>query len=183
MAARLRADGYRARTVTLKLRLPSFSTLTRSKTMPDPTDVGADLYHMAAELFAKLPAGRRRFRLIGVAATNLVPAGAEQVHYRIDCLTVCQADLPIDGAARHRVAKAADLLDRTRLQIIRIDQMVTGMVEKAQSTAGVVEQNVMTPVHEVSALIAGVRKGLEFLFARRRSAAVSESTQDEQMFI
>ncbi|PYV22042.1 MAG: hypothetical protein DMG24_17920 [Acidobacteria bacterium] len=78
---------------------------------------------------------------------------------------------------------AADLLDRTRLQIIRIDQMVTGMVEKAQSTAGVVEQNVMTPVHEVSALIAGVRKGLEFLFARRRSAAVSESTQDEQMFI
>jgi DNA polymerase-4 len=65
--------------VTLKLRLPSFSTLTRSKTLPDPTDVGADLYHVAAELFERLPAGRRRFRLIGVAATGLVPAGAEQI--------------------------------------------------------------------------------------------------------
>ena len=79
VAVRLRADGYRARTVTLKLRLPSFSTLTRSKTMPDPTDVGADLYHVAAELYANLPPGRRRFRLIGVAATGLVPAGAEQI--------------------------------------------------------------------------------------------------------
>jgi DNA polymerase IV len=79
VAVRLRADGYRARTVTLKLRLPSFSTLTRSKTLPDPTDVGADLYHVAAELYANLSAGRRRFRLIGVAATGLVPAGAEQI--------------------------------------------------------------------------------------------------------
>jgi DNA polymerase-4 len=79
VAVRLRADGYRARTVTLKLRLPSFSTLTRSKTMPDPTDVGADLYRVASELYANLPPGRRRFRLIGVAATGLVPAGAEQI--------------------------------------------------------------------------------------------------------
>jgi DNA polymerase-4 len=79
VAARLRADGYRARTVTLKLRLPSFSTLTRSKTLPDPTDLGSDLYHVAADLYERLPAGRRRFRLLGVAATGLVPAGAEQV--------------------------------------------------------------------------------------------------------
>ena len=79
VASRLRADGYRARTVTLKLRLPSFSTLSRSKTMPDPTDVGADLYRVAGELYTRLPPGRRRFRLIGVAATGLVPAGAEQI--------------------------------------------------------------------------------------------------------
>jgi DNA polymerase-4 len=58
VAARLRKDGYRARTVTLKLRLPSFSTLTRSKTMPDASDLGSDLYRVAAELYAKLPPGR-----------------------------------------------------------------------------------------------------------------------------
>jgi DNA polymerase-4 len=47
VAARLREDGYRARTVTLKARLASFTTLTRAKTLPDPTDVGAELYHVA----------------------------------------------------------------------------------------------------------------------------------------
>jgi DNA polymerase IV len=79
VAARLRADGYRARTVTLKLRLPSFSTLTRSRTLPRATDVGADVFHVARELFLRLPEGRRRFRLIGVGASGLVPAGAEQI--------------------------------------------------------------------------------------------------------
>jgi DNA polymerase-4 len=79
VAGRLRADGYRARTVTLKLRLPSFSTLTRSRTLPTPADTGADLFTVARELFLKMPEGRRRFRLIGVAATGLVPAGSEQL--------------------------------------------------------------------------------------------------------
>jgi DNA polymerase-4 len=79
VASRLRTDGYRARTVTLKLRLPSFSTLTRSRTLPAATDVGAEIFSVAWELFLHLPAGRRRFRLIGVAATGLVPAGAEQL--------------------------------------------------------------------------------------------------------
>jgi DNA polymerase-4 len=79
VASRLRADGYRARTVTLKLRLPSFSTLTRSKTLPTPTDVAADIFLVARELFHRLPEGRRRFRLIGVGASGLVAAGAEQV--------------------------------------------------------------------------------------------------------
>lgn len=79
VAARLRADGFRARTITLKLRLPSFSTLTRSRTLPSATDTGSDLYHVARELLLCLPPGRRRFRLIGVAATGLQPSGAQQV--------------------------------------------------------------------------------------------------------
>jgi DNA polymerase IV len=79
VAVRLRADGFRARTVTVKLRLPSFTTLTRSKTLPQATDVASDLYAVARELYAKLPEGRRRFRLIGVAATGLESAAAEQV--------------------------------------------------------------------------------------------------------
>jgi DNA polymerase IV len=79
VASRLRADGYRARTVTLKLRLPSFATLTRSQTLSAPTDLAADIYRVAGDLLLRLPGGRRRFRLIGVAATGLQPAGAEQV--------------------------------------------------------------------------------------------------------
>jgi DNA polymerase-4 len=76
---RLRAEGYRARTITLKLRLPSFTTLTRSKTIPDHTDVGTEVFAVARALFEALPPARRRFRLIGVAATGLVPTGPEQV--------------------------------------------------------------------------------------------------------
>lgn len=79
VGARLREDGYRTRTVTLKVRLANFTTLTRSRTIDPSTDVGADLYHVAAELFRGLPGARRRVRLLGVAATGLVPAGEEQL--------------------------------------------------------------------------------------------------------
>ena len=79
VAARLRGEGYRARTVTIKVRLASFTTLTRSRTLPDPTDVGHELHRIASDLFTGLPGARRRIRLLGVAATGLVPSGAEQL--------------------------------------------------------------------------------------------------------
>ena len=79
VGARLRKEGFRARTVILKVRLASFTTLTRSRTLPDATDTGSDLYRVAGELYTGLPPGRRRIRLLGVAASGLVPAGAEQL--------------------------------------------------------------------------------------------------------
>jgi DNA polymerase-4 len=79
VAARLRTEGYRARTATLKVRLASFATLHRSRTVPDPTDVGADLYRVVADLYRAIPGTRRRIRLLGVAASGLAPAGADQL--------------------------------------------------------------------------------------------------------
>ncbi len=83
VAARLRREGFRARTVTLKVRLASFTTLTRSRTLPDPTDAGAEIYRTVGDLVGAAPGGRRsgafRIRLLGVAASGLQPAGAEQL--------------------------------------------------------------------------------------------------------
>ena len=79
VASRLRRDGFRARTVTLKVRLASFTTLTRSRTLADATDSGHDLYRTSGDLYRALPGGRRRVRLLGVAASGLVSAGAEQL--------------------------------------------------------------------------------------------------------
>jgi DNA polymerase-4 len=65
--------------VTLKVRLATFTTLTRSRTLPDATDVGADLYHVVGALYRALPGGGRRVRLLGVQASGLQAAGAEQL--------------------------------------------------------------------------------------------------------
>ena len=78
---------------------------------------------------------------------------------------------------------AAELLEKSRAQIIRVDQMVSELVEKVETTADAVQRGVLGPVHEISAVVKGVRAGLEFLFSRRRVTNVSEATQDEQLFI
>ena len=79
VASRLREDGYRARTLVLKARLANFQTITRSRTLSDATDIGADVYGTVAELYRALPGQRRRIRLLGVQATGLVEAGVEQL--------------------------------------------------------------------------------------------------------
>ncbi len=78
---------------------------------------------------------------------------------------------------------AAELLDKSREQIVRVDRMVSELVEKVETTADSVQKGVLGPIQEVSAVVKGVRSGLEFLFSRRRVTNVSEATQDEQLFI
>jgi methyl-accepting chemotaxis protein len=78
---------------------------------------------------------------------------------------------------------AAELLEKSRSQIVRVDRMVSELVEKVENTADTVQKGVLGPIQEVSAVVKGVRSGLEFLFSRRRVTNVSEATQDEQLFI
>jgi len=70
----LRAGGSVARTVVVKLRLANFTTITRSRTLPEPTDVARKIYATACDLYAAAGLDpRARLRLVGVRAAGLVP--------------------------------------------------------------------------------------------------------------
>ena len=71
VAAKLRGNGLVARTVVLKLRYADFSTVTRSRTLADPTNVGRRIYEEVAASFDVLAARGIRVRLIGVRAEQL----------------------------------------------------------------------------------------------------------------
>ncbi len=60
--------------------------------------------------------------------------------------------------------------------------MVTDAIEKMEATSAVVQQNVLAPIREVSALIRGISRGLHFLFAGRKNP-VDAVYQDEELFI
>jgi DNA polymerase-4 len=69
-----------ARTVTIKVRFSDFKTITRSHTLPAPTDVAARIYAAARDLYAALRLHRPRVRLLGVAASGLIAGrGPEQL--------------------------------------------------------------------------------------------------------
>ena len=74
-ARALRAGGWAGRTVTVKLRLASFTTITRSRTLPDPTDLARTIYGTACALYEGSGLDRAaRLRLIGVRMTGLTAA-------------------------------------------------------------------------------------------------------------
>lgn len=77
VAHRLRAQGFCARTLTLKARYPDFTTHTRSVTLAEPTDSSVELRAAARRLLqTRLGRQGRPLRLIGVTASGFAaPAG------------------------------------------------------------------------------------------------------------
>ncbi|GGS54049.1 DNA polymerase IV [Planobispora rosea] len=74
VAARLRAGGHAGRTVIVKLRRADFTTLSRSRTLREPTDVAQELYAAACDLYAASGLENTALRLVGVRVENLLPA-------------------------------------------------------------------------------------------------------------
>jgi len=73
-AARLRATGQVGRTISIKIRFADFTTITRSKTLPEATDVGRTVYETAVGLYEALGLERARLRLVGVRVEGIADA-------------------------------------------------------------------------------------------------------------
>jgi DNA polymerase-4 len=103
VAGQLREEHLVARTVTLKLRHDDFHTVTRRHTLESATDLDAELYAAARELFraafADVRDRNRGVRLIGIAATNLGVAA--------------EADL-FEAPARRRLRDLSAAVDQLR---------------------------------------------------------------------
>ena len=77
VGARLRAEGVRGRTVTLKFRYEDFTTHNRSHTLNQMTDLEAEIFETACALLEDfLPLYGREVRLLGVSVSNLEKATA-----------------------------------------------------------------------------------------------------------
>lgn len=112
VAARLRASGVKAATITVKIRDSSFRTITRQRTLPEPTDLTEPIWRTALEL-ARPEVRGLRIRLLGVSASGL----GER-----DQLALFSAEDP----RRRRVTEAADAIRRrfgdravTRARLLR----------------------------------------------------------------
>ena len=68
----LRKQKLKGCTVTVKVRYPDFTTVTRSHTLPIPTDQGIEIYQTALLLLHKTEARQKKARLLGVGISNLL---------------------------------------------------------------------------------------------------------------
>ena len=65
----LRDKGLRGRTITLKARFGDFRTVTRTRTLEFPTNLGPRMYTVARELLGRVE--RRPLRLLGIQVSKL----------------------------------------------------------------------------------------------------------------
>lgn len=85
-------------------------------------------------------------------------------------------------------ATVSDAVDRSRLQIIRADELLTRTLDRVEETSEMVHKTVVSPVRQVSGLIQGVTAGIEFLVGGRgrRNGGSREARRpvpQDEMFI
>jgi DNA polymerase-4 len=68
---RLRDSGLYARTISLTIRYANFRTVTRSKSLPEPTDLDGTILAIAKNLFAQNWDSNAMLRLIGISLESL----------------------------------------------------------------------------------------------------------------
>ena len=73
VGTRLRQEHIAARTVQLKLRYADFTTITRRRTLDQPTQDEMLIYQVTCQLLSVEGIEGKRIRLIGVCGSNLVP--------------------------------------------------------------------------------------------------------------
>ena len=97
---RLRDAGLHARTVTLTLRFADFTTITRSQTLAEPSDLDTEFLKTIRDLFSRSWTGSAMLRLVGVALSSF-SAGSGQL------------DL-LDPGRREKLERLARTTDRLR---------------------------------------------------------------------
>jgi type IV secretory pathway VirB2 component (pilin) len=83
----------------------------------------------------------------------------------------------------------AETVERLRLQMVHVDQILTGALETVEEAGAQLRRSVVGPVTKTAALIRGIQTGLEFYRAARHGGhhknreSHAEQPQDEGMFI
>ena len=97
---RLRDAGLHARTVMLTLRYADFTTIARSRTLKEPSDLDAEFLKAFRELFARAWDGAAMLRLVGVDLSTF-SAGSGQLEL-------------LDSGRREKLERLARATDKLR---------------------------------------------------------------------
>ncbi len=87
----------------------------------------------------------------------------------IDIVANAEESARIARAQMERLdATVSDIVDRTRLQVIRADELVNRTMDRVEETTDMVHRTVVSTIRRLSGLVQGLSAGLEFFLGRKR---------------
>ena len=81
---------------------------------------------------------------------------------------------------------ATEASDRLRGQLVHIDRILTGTLEAVEDAGSQVRRSFWGPVHKASAVVQGIKVGLDVLRSRRSAPPTASDTaveQEDELFI
>jgi methyl-accepting chemotaxis protein len=114
-----------------------------------------------------------------------VASGVEHLQSVFDNLGTQTRDVArmLEGRSTDLSRLIDSLIEVGNRQAEKVDEVVTDTVTKFEQTTAVIQQDILRPVVEISAILKGLRTGLGFLVNKPASQSRDQSSRDEEMFI
>ena len=146
----------------------------------------AGLYFAVRKTTQKLEALATEVHSKALPTMDTVHNFITEVRPKIDTLTTNAAES--STLVKHQLgridATLTDAMDRTRLQVIRADELLSRTMNRVEETSDVVHKTVMSPLRQVNGLMAALSTGVDvFLGQKRRHGKNGMGVPQDEMFI
>jgi hypothetical protein len=127
---------------------------------------------------------QNRMSPILLRASRILDDSEDKIH------SIMSDATEITRVARSQAQKVdrvfTEAVERLRIQIQRADQILSGTLEVIEDTGSKFKNTVWRPLQQATALIKGIKVGLDVLRGRRGSTGDGDAppvTEDEELFI
>jgi hypothetical protein len=145
------------------------------------------LYFAVRKSTAKMEALATEVHSKALPTIDSVQSLVVELRPRIETISVNVAEST--NLVRNQLARIdatlTDALDRTRLQVIRADELLNRTMDKVEDTTEIVHKTVVSPLRQVNGLMTALSTGLEVFLGQKRRHPKNggSSVPQDEMFI
>ncbi len=150
------------------------------------TGILLGLYLAVRKSSAKMEALAMEVKSKALPTMETVQSMLVEIRPKLDVMTVnlSESSTLVRNQLARIDATLTDALDRTRLQVIRADELLNRTMDKVEETSEVVHKTVISPLRQVNALMTAISTGVEvFLGQKRRHRRNGAGIPQDEMFI
>lgn len=144
------------------------------------------LYLAVRKSSARMEAIATEFKEKALPTMETAQSMIVELRPKIEALTanVSESSTLVRNQLTRLDATLTDVLDRTRLQVIRADELLNRTMDKVEETSEVVHKTVVSPLRQFSGLMTAISTGVEvFLGQKRRQPKNGMGVPQDEMFI
>ncbi|MBZ5550374.1 MAG: hypothetical protein LAO22_20850 [Acidobacteriia bacterium] len=144
------------------------------------------LYLAVRKSTAKMEAMATEFKSKALPTMETAQSMLVELRPKIEAMTtnVSESSALVRNQLGRLDATLTDVLDRTRLQVIRADELLNRTMDRVEETSEVVHKTVVSPLRQVNGFMTAISTGVEVFFGqKRRQPKNGMGVPQDEMFI
>ncbi|MGA2002633.1 MAG: hypothetical protein ABSG70_04585, partial [Terriglobales bacterium] len=144
----------------------------------------AALYYSVRKSTAKMEALATEVKEKALPTMETIQSFMVEVRPKLDTIiaNVSESSELVKNQLARIDATLTDALDRTRLQVIRADELLNRTMDKVEETSEIVHKTVVSPLRQVNGFMSAISTGVEvFLGQKRRHSKNGMGVPQDEM--